>query len=137
MQDTAANCGPASLSNALAAQGIARTQDECAAMCKTTATDGTPPKRLLAAIMAVGRKGVVIKERRADVAITFLAHWLDRGRPVILCVDQGQHWVAAVGMLGERILVADSADNDLVLSYSREELLKRWAEGKSFWGVVV
>lgn len=55
---------------------------------------------------------------------------------MILLVDANSHWVAAVGRLGDRILVADSADNDLVLSYSAEQLVDRWA-GPAFFGIVL
>jgi ABC-type bacteriocin/lantibiotic exporter with double-glycine peptidase domain len=137
MQDTAANCGPASMSNALAALGKDHSQDQCAALCKTTATDGTPPTRLLKALRGLGMEPVVIKEKRAPVAVLMLCHWLERGRPAILCVDHGGHWVAAVGLLGDRILVADSADNELVLTYSREKLVERWAGDGTCYGVVL
>ena len=32
---------------------------------------------------------------------------LSRGRPVLLCVDQWDHWVAAVGNLGGKVLIFD------------------------------
>lgn len=138
LQDSQANCGPASLSNALAALGQPRTQDECAELCKTNATDGTPTKRLLAAVKGLGLRGIVIKEKRAEVALLKLDHWLQRGRPAILCVDNDSHWVAAIGVLNDRILVADSADNELVLSYDRTALVERWeADAGTCWGVVL
>lgn len=137
MQDTAANCGPASLANALSAMGVTKSQDECSLLCKTSATDGTPPKRLLAAIKGLGMRGVVIKEKRAPVGLLMLDHWLQRGRASILCVDNDTHWVAAIGLLNDRILVADSADNELVLSYDREALVKRWGGDGTYYGVVL
>lgn len=137
MQDTQANCGPASLSNALAAVGTARSQDELAVMCKTTATEGTSAKRMLAALTALGRKPLVIREKRAETGVLFLCHWLSVGRPAILCVDNYTHWVAAVGLLGDRVLVADSADNELVLSLSRAELADRWGGTGTFYGIVI
>lgn len=137
MQDTAANCGPASLANALAAIDIKRSQDELAVMCKTTATEGTSAKRIVAAITALGRKPLVLREKRAEVAILFLSHWLSQGRPAVLCVDSWSHWVAAIGLMGDRVLVADSADNELVLSLRRQELADRWGGTGSYYGVVL
>ncbi len=137
MQDTAANCGPASLANALQAIGLLRSQDECASLCKTTATEGTTPKRLVAAVRAVGREPVIIKERREAVALLWLSHFLATGRSAVLCVDNDTHWVAAVGLLGERILIADSADNELVLSLSRAKLAERWGGDGSCYAVVI
>jgi hypothetical protein len=125
------------MSNALAAMGIARSQDECAALCKTTGTEGTPPKRLLAAIRVVGREPIRIQEKRAEVAILFLSHWLTQGRSAILCVDNDTHWVAAIGLLGDRTLVADPADNELVITLSRQQLADRWGGDGSCYGVVL
>lgn len=138
LQDTQANCGPASLHNALAAIGIHRTQDELEALCKTTGTAGTSPRNLQAAIRALGRVPVVINERRDEVAVLMLDAWLREGRPVVLCVDGGSHWVAAVGTLGRtQVLVADPADNELVLSYGWGNLVARWGAEGRYYGIVV
>lgn len=138
MQDTAANCGPASLSNALAALGIVKTQQECERLCKTTAQDGTSQKQLAAGARLAGRYGSgVVKHTKQFSALVELEHYLRMGRPMILCVDSGEHWVAAIGMLGHRFLVADPADNELVLSYDGSELARRWVDGKTYMGVLV
>jgi ABC-type bacteriocin/lantibiotic exporter with double-glycine peptidase domain len=137
-QSTQSNCGPASLANALAALGIVRTEDELAVLCKTTGTEGTSTKNLHAAIRAVGRHPVILNEKRAPVALLWLESWLREGRPVIMCVDSDSHWVTAVGALGSRVLVADPADNELVLTYSRGDMLKRWmSDGGRYYAVVV
>jgi hypothetical protein len=41
-------------------------------------------------------------------------------------VEQGEHWATVIGLLGNRVLVADSGKGELVLSYSREEFLDHW-----------
>lgn len=137
MQDTAANCGPASLSNALAAVGIARSQAECETLCKTSGTDGTSIRGLTGGIKALGRVPITLNERRFDVALLRLVSHLAGGRPAVLCVDKNEHWVAAVGHIGTRILIADPADNELVLSLAADELKARWGHGNRFYGVVV
>lgn len=137
LQSTQANCGPASLLNALVALGISRTEDELATLCKTTGTEGTSPRNLMAAIRALGRSPELINEKRMDVAIMFVETWLREGRPVILCVDGDTHWVTAVGSMGKRIIIADPADNELVLSYSRSDLVDRWGSGGRYYGIVV
>lgn len=136
MQDTAANCGPASLYNGLFALGIPSSQADCAAACGTTATDGTPPKGIIKGAKSFGRQPLIISEKRATVGILWLMHFLGAGRPVLLCVDKGEHWVTAIAALGERVLVADPADNELVLSYSTAGLAARWGEGR-FYGIVL
>lgn len=136
LQDSQANCGPASLQNGLLALGIPVTQAECAAACGTTATDGTSPKGLLKGAKAFGRQPLIINEKRATVATLWLRHFLSHGRPVVLCVDKSEHWVTAVAAMGDRILVADSADNELVLSYTTSALASRWGEARHY-GIVL
>lgn len=140
MQDSQAGCGPATLSNALAAVGIRRSVPECEVLCGTTATAGTPIGKMIKALRALdvaGIDGLPLKERRRDVAVLKLEKALRAQRPVLMVVDNGGHWVAAVGMIGNRILVADPADNELVLSYEPEELLTRWDTGGTYYGVIV
>ena len=137
MQDTAANCGPASLSNALKARGIERTQAECETACGTTATDGTSVKALIRGIKSFGHYPSEIKAKKWEDAWLRLDHYLRNGHPVLLCVDGDSHWVAAIGKLGPQYLIADPADNELVLSLSPEALKTRWAHNKSFYGVSV
>ncbi len=136
LQDSQANCGPAALSNALSAIGVVRTQEECASLAKTSATEGTSTKKLLAAIRAVGREPVVINEKRPVVAMLYLGALLAEGRSAVLCVDDSSHWVAAIGLLGPRVLVADSADSELVVSITRSELAEWWMDERC-WGIVI
>jgi hypothetical protein len=146
MQDSQAGCGPASMSNALEAMGIVRSQAECEALCGTTGTAGTSPRALLRAIRSVeGLVPVVVDEKRKDVAILRLFAALDYGQAVIMAVDatladpEGSHWVAAVGLLGPRVLIADPAETYLVTSLSKEALLDRWAcKGrKPFYAIIL
>ena len=74
--------------------------------------------------------GIWLREVRTDVAILRLVASLRAGRPIIMCVDKYEHWVSAVGLLGERVIVIDPADAELALSYSVGDLAKRW-EGES------
>lgn len=137
MQDTAANCGPASLSNALAAVGITRTQQECETLCRTNGTDGTSIKGFQAALKTMGYGWHPINERRWDVARMLLTDCLRNGTAAVLCVDQNNHWVAAVGLIGQRILIADPADNELVVSMAPDALKARWGSGNRYYGVMV
>lgn len=136
MQDSQATCGPSALSNALAALGVKRSSAECEVLCKASATNGTNTKAMAKAIQSIdGTHLRVLRESRPDVAMLRLLALLQRGRPVLLVVDSSSHWVAAVGVLGDRVLVADAADLELVLSYTPEELATRWRDGKTFYGV--
>lgn len=126
--------------NALAALGIARTTAELESLCGTSATDGTPTRNILKAAGKIdGCRPVLLRERRRDIALMRLAEALRRGRPVVLSwnsAEPGDHWVAVVGVLGERYLVADSADGELVVSRGVDELEAAWKD-KNYEGVIL
>jgi len=129
MQDSQANCGPFALKNALSALGIERSAEELEKACGTTATKGTPTKGVHKAASKIeGCSPVALREKRCDVAMLKLDRSIRIGRPALLVVDEGQHWVAVVGFLGERYLVADSGDSELVLSYTAAGLEERWRD---------
>lgn len=140
MQDSQANCGPFALRNALQALGIVRTAGELESACRTTATDGTTVRNILRAAQKIeGCFPVLVKEKRRDVAMLKLRASLDYGRPVVLSwnsEEPGDHYVAAVGLIGTRYLVADSADNELILSLTAEQLEERW-RGGNYEGVAL
>ena len=141
LQSTTAACGPAALSNALAAMGITRSEDECGKLCRCTATDGTSHRNMIRAVRSIdGLMGMVIEEQKGDVAFLRLADALRTAHPLLLLVDNWEHWIAAVGMLGGRVLVADSADNELILSMDFPTLVRRWGchgVRKPFWAVLL
>lgn len=127
--------------NAGCALGRTVSLDDCERACAVSATDGTDTKNLLKGLKSLGFKVVAeIKEGRADVALLRLLASLQEGHAAILAVDSDTHWVAAVGRLGSRVFVADSAESELVLSYTAEHLALRWKHNQSrtkFYGVVM
>ena len=127
LQSNQASCGAATLYNVCCALGMTGVGlDECEKLCGTTAIDGTSVKQLLKAANSLGLDYAEIKEGRADVAHLRLTAELGEGRPGALAVDGDSHWAAVVGMLGDKRLIADSADNELVISLEANELLSRW-----------
>lgn len=139
MQDTEANCGVYATRNALFALGIVRTPQELERALRTT-VNGTDLKHIVKYLSGVeGCDPVRLKEKRSDVAALKLRHAVTKGRPVIItwyAEQPGDHWVAAIGLLGDRFLIADSGDLEVVLSVEIEELLRRWG-CPSFDGVVL
>jgi ABC-type bacteriocin/lantibiotic exporter with double-glycine peptidase domain len=140
MQDSQANCGPFALKNALEAIGIKRSAEELEKACGTNATNGTPTKGILKAATKIdGCNPVLLREAKTDVALLKLEHALRRGRPAVIAwrsVEPGDHWVAVVGVLGERFLVADAADSELVVSLEVSELEAKWRDTK-YEGVIL
>ena len=144
LQDSKVNCGPTALANALEALGHARSVDELCKLCKTSATNGTSPTSLVRAVEHLKEscgldEHEIIRESRGLPAWGLLWAGLSGGRPAVLLVDTGEHYVSAVGLLGAGVMVVDSADDGVVQVLSRDELLERWeGDGRyAFWAVVL
>lgn len=123
------------------ALGISRHSSELEALCKTSATEGTSPKNMIRALDKLeGIIPVVLSESREDVAMLRIRFAVRNQGPAVCVVDNGEHYVTVIGFLGERFLVCDSADSELVVSYSPQEWANRWRESdvkKPFWAVVL
>jgi ABC-type bacteriocin/lantibiotic exporter with double-glycine peptidase domain len=135
-QSRKSSCGPAALLNAVEPLGFARTEDELAILCKTTTDGGTTSSNLIAAVKSLGLNYTVVNEKRFDVARLFLFEHLTNQGTAILCVDNYEHWVTAVGISGLGHIIIDSADENLVLFWSRDQLRSRWASPK-FYGLLI
>jgi ABC-type bacteriocin/lantibiotic exporter with double-glycine peptidase domain len=131
-------CGATAFANALEARGHDRrlTEEEAVALCGTTPLKGTPIAGLKKATKKMGL-GVVDWTLPWDNAWARLRVALQRGAPVLLAVDQGEHWVTAVGLLDGRVLVYDPAKCDL-FSWGAGELTAAWKDSKGkFYGLEV
>jgi ABC-type bacteriocin/lantibiotic exporter with double-glycine peptidase domain len=124
-QSRKSSCGPASLANALEAIGVVRSEDELATMSKQD-TDGASSINLRKAAESIGVEVINVIEQRSASAGWALGHYLRSGYSGLLVVDNDEHWIAVVGILGNRFIVIDSADDELVLYYSLNELVSRW-----------
>lgn len=143
-QSNRSACGPAALHNALASLGISRSEDELIQLTGQR-PEGTSAAGIIKAIRHISESveprlvGEAISWRNADEAIRGLWWYItERGRPLILCVDAFDHWVACTGYLGYRFAVMDSADNRLAIYYDAADLLARWIGPKEkYYAVAV
>ena len=142
-------CGPAALQNALRALGLFIRQEELVHLCGTT-EDGTDEKGLIKALNRLPVDFYPIYDFKRLSALSSLDASLSCGEPVIICVDDWDHWVVVIGKLGTRYLIFDSTND----SWNREEqgcwsvdadtLIKKWrcsdehADGEApFYGITV
>jgi len=152
LQSHKASCGPAALGNALLALGLHRSEEELIKLCGTTAKDGTRTGNLVKATRTISAPSgdgnlpeislttAVIDEGRQNVALLILLDSVRRGWASVALVDGWQHYVAVVGLLGDRICVVDSASNELWHSYTLEEWLGRWAcndAKRPYWAMII
>lgn len=128
-------CGPACVANILRAYGIDReaTEDKVAkklklaqALNENSPADGTTEAQLIKAFGLYKLPHDQIQVHDPALAVAALRGFLDRGIVSILCVDNSQHWLLALATMGERVVIVDPADPELVLCYPPSELLGRW-----------
>src|SRR5882757_8272911 len=113
MQSSEANCGSTSLHNALNAIGVTLSLEACERVCNTTATSGTNVYGIIDAIVTIrGDSKPVVLNKESPNNLFILSHMLTIGRPAVLCIDDNDHYVAAIGLLGRRVIIADSASNE-------------------------
>lgn len=147
-QQRSYSCGPAAVRAVLYILGHNVQEATVRKVAKTT-KDGTDQKGLIKAIEHYGHRAF----EKENTAIKEAWHWLrsslGRGKPVILCVDQYDHWVAAVGSIGAEVLIFDPLKNhgrrkkySGLLVYDVDELAERWRcleeDGKyHYYGIAV
>lgn len=140
LQQSPFGCGPAAVVNALESLGIQTTQEVVATLAKTNPQEGTYPAGMRRALEALGFEPLVIEVKDQDLALAAARGHLMTGRPILLCVDNWEHWVTAIGMLGDRILIVDPADGAVTTSMNSADFLTRWgcfAEKKPFYAIAV
>jgi ABC-type bacteriocin/lantibiotic exporter with double-glycine peptidase domain len=133
LQSRPHTCGPTALFNALAALGQEVHPDACEALCHTT-FEGTDENDMVGALRRLGFRPQVITSWPG------LLGMLVSGIPVICAMaveEPYDHWVTAIGALGDRVVVCDSADSALVFTMEPEAWRQSWAGPEGFYGLAV
>jgi ABC-type bacteriocin/lantibiotic exporter with double-glycine peptidase domain len=139
------SCGPAALVNAARAIGVRVSEGRIRKLAGTT-EDGTDEIKLIFATRSIGLTATPNHTKDQAAGWAFIrANVLD-GRPCLVCIDQWSHWVTIIGMIGDRVLLADSANTKKnvsengIHSLSRTDLLKRWRcrdESEPFYAIAI
>lgn len=106
LQEKSYSCGPAALRAVLYVYGKKATEKMIRRWARTT-PEGTDEEGLKNAIAHYKFRHVEHNYSGAREATDWLKKSLRKGVPAVLCVDKESHWVAAVGMLGKKIIVFD------------------------------
>ena len=123
------SCGPVAAMNVI--QAMTGRRPHRATFLKdsgTSKTNGTTHFGLQQAIERAGFKPVEIAGA-FDTAYETLQDCLAKGWGAVLLTERGNHWIAAVGRLGERVAVFDSfphSGHPGVHVYSRTQLRRVW-----------
>jgi len=100
-------CGPLSVLNAARALGVRLTEREIRLHTGTTKKDGTNEHGIKSALERLGFTFTEIRATK-DLAFDMLYQALVDGAVGSLSVEEGRHWIAAIGIAGPRIVTFDS-----------------------------
>lgn len=141
-------CGPAALQTALQVHGMRLGQDKLARLCDTD-ENGTDEHGLINAVHNLGLTPVEGTPRGEAEARLWLLKFAPVA-PVILCVDNYDHWVVVAGQCGPRLWLFDSTREPWnAANLGRQCLLpktitRRWKasrratdDGASYYGLAI
>jgi ABC-type bacteriocin/lantibiotic exporter with double-glycine peptidase domain len=131
LQSDKFSCGAFAIANALEAIGHCVDTRAVAELALTHPVRGTSERGVRRALDLLGYRTYPISAvgpGAATQAAIALRGALAIGHPVLLVVDRGEHWVAAVGILGRRFLVVDSSASALVRVVDSVDLTRWWRD---------
>lgn len=137
------SCGIASIQNALECLGVKCTQGEIRKRCHCDPDHGTGELEVIRALLSYKAQVDEWANRNKLDSMRWLQQHLWDVGPVILCVDEWEHWVTAIGILSQTtFLVFDPARGAGLKVYSWDGLATRWRlgpkhSGPSYYGIGV
>lgn len=128
------SCGAAAVVNAARVFGKKINEYTIRGLANTTKENGTQEWGILAALRSeeVGLTATEFSSNNKVESWAWL-HWqLNKGKPVILSTQAWEHWVVAVGALGDYVVIIDSSNfknnkkENGVHILTKEKLLYHW-----------
>lgn len=135
-------CGPASVYNALKLVKYRGplNQRMLARIAESSEASGTDEHGIHEALIKLGVDWADFGLDTGSEAWRTLREQLRFGHPVILCLDNWQHWATAVGVLGNFVLVFDPGNwgynmkRNGLIRCSEKGLLRRWKAARKMAG---
>lgn len=137
-----ATCGPVAVANVLRALGRDVTELDVIPHCGMTEKDGVAQYGLMQAVERLGHGFEELSLPYADAYEVLRGH-LETGGAAVLSTEKGEHWIAAVGILGPRTLVYDGQPSRRrrgesgLLVLTREQLRREWSSGRTRYALLV
>lgn len=119
-------CGPFSLKHALVTLGRLANEEEIARIAKSHWWSGTDEIRLARAARAYDADLAFHRTLDSEAARKSLTRQLRRRVPVILCVDEWEHWITAVRFESSRFVIIDSDLDPVLDALTWPQLERRW-----------
>ena len=119
-------CGPFALKHALVTLGILADENEVAAVAGTRWWSGTDEFQLAKAARHFNCDLTLIRRYDPAIARRELVSFLQRGIPVLLCVQEWSHWITAVKIEQGKFIILDSGKKSVLTILSWRDLKKTW-----------
>lgn len=120
------SCGAAAVVNALRCLGVKVPERRVSSVARTSEENGTDENGVMDAAREFGAAAAKFENVSQKDAWRWLKSSLLEGKPVILCIDNWQHWVTAVGLLGDgSVVIVDSANTVSNMSENGTHVMKR------------
>lgn len=126
-------CGPFALKHALLSYGVFAHEDDLAEAAGSSTTRGTDERRLDRAARLFGFELGLIRRTSPRAARRELADHLIRRIPVLLCLDQWEHWVTVAGADEQSLVVYDSHYDTVLRLEPWEAMLERLGFRERGW----
>jgi hypothetical protein len=118
-------CGPFALKHALLGLGVFAHENQIARIARSTELRGTDERQLARAARRFQADLPVSRRGSAAGAREEVERWLGRGTPVLLCLDQWDHWVTAVAADRADVVLFDSKFDAPLLVTPWDEVVER------------
>ena len=119
-------CGPFALKHALAVLGRLVSEHDISDVVRPHWWSGTDEVRLAEAARKHGCELPLVRRRDPRLARQKLRSYLDKGIPVLMCVDNWGHWITTVHHDKNRFIVIDSMDDPVLQVLTWPQLRTRW-----------
>lgn len=126
-QPNSFSCGPYALKHALTMLGVIADPSRLARIAETDRAAGTDEVHLARAARAHDCALAMVRRYDAASARRTLVRTLDEGLPVLVCVDEWEHWVTIVHHARGQFVVLDSREEPVVTVQPWAALERRWA----------
>lgn len=118
-------CGPFALKHALLGLGVFVHEDRLARLAGSSEARGTDERQLARAARRFQADLPVARRGTSAGARCEIEAWLGRGVPVLLCLDQWDHWVTAMAADAGHVVLFDSKYEVPLLLTSWDEVTAR------------
>ena len=120
-------CGPFALKHGLVMLGILADEDRITELAGTRWWSGTDEFQLAKAARRFNCDLMLLRRYDPETARRELISYLQRGIPVLLCVQQWSHWITAVKAEKGKFIILDSREKSVLNILSWRDLRRQWA----------